>query len=189
MRREKNNKTKRNNLKWIINITIGTIIICGNVTLLSDALLKKVNMIVAFIILIVIVFIGIFFDMLGIAVTAAGETSFHAMAAKKINEAKIAVYLIRNADKVSNFCNDVIGDICGIVSGSVGVLISQKISVLNDNYNMTVISAFIGATIASVTIAGKAVGKIIAINNCDLIIYKVSKILYYFKRIISKEDK
>lgn len=35
------------------------------------------------IVVLIIVFIGIFFDMLGIAATAADETPFHAMAAKR----------------------------------------------------------------------------------------------------------
>ena len=45
---------------------------------------------------------------------------YHAMSSKKIKGAKKAVSFKKNADKVSSFCNDVIGDICGIISGSAG---------------------------------------------------------------------
>src|SRR5699024_11313379 len=65
-----------------------------------------------------IVLIGIVFDMLGIASTAAKEAPLHAMAAEKVKGAKEAVNIYKNADKFASFCNDVIGDISGIISGS-----------------------------------------------------------------------
>jgi Mg2+/Co2+ transporter CorB len=40
---------------------------------------------------VLIIFLGVIFDIIGTAVMAANETPFHAMAAKKIKEAKIAV--------------------------------------------------------------------------------------------------
>ena len=62
------------------------------------------------------------FDMIGVAVTAADEQVFHSMAAKKIRGAKLAVKFKKNADKLSSFCKDVIGDICGNLVVSNGAI-------------------------------------------------------------------
>ncbi|WP_246582615.1 hypothetical protein [Clostridium mobile] len=178
---EKSSITNKSN-RWVLTIIFWTILISGSANLLSDVLLRNVNILVAFIILIIIIFIGIIFDIIGVAVTAAEEKPFHAKAAKKIPGAKIAVKLIRNADKVSNFCNDVVGDVCGIVSGSVGVLILGKVTENFPNLNVTITSALIGALIAAATIGGKALGKSFAMNECETIIDKVSKIVYIIKK-------
>jgi CBS domain containing-hemolysin-like protein len=177
--RKGNNKIK---LSWIMIILVWTIMISGTVSLFSDLLLRNVNILVAFVILIFIIFIGIAFDIIGVAVTAGQEMPFHAMASKKIKGAKIAINMIRNADKVSSFCNDVIGDVCGIVSGSVGAIICAKIVFQGPRIMNLLSTAVIGALIASLTVAGKAVGKNYAINNSNDIIFKVSKIIYILKK-------
>ena len=115
--------------KWVFLIILWTILLGGTITLLSDLLLKEARDLVAFVILIFIIAFGVVLDTVGTAVTAANETPFHSMAAKKVPGAKLAVKLVRNADKVSNFCNDVIGDICGIVSGTAGGIIVGKVTI------------------------------------------------------------
>ena len=62
--------------------------------------------------LIIVIAIGIMFDLIGVAVTVGNEEDFHAQASKKIKGAKTSIKMIRNSAKVSNFCADVIGDIC-----------------------------------------------------------------------------
>jgi CBS domain containing-hemolysin-like protein len=182
-----NNKNKKNgkgnsNSKWIITIIVWTILISGGVSLLSDMLLRNVNILVAFIILIFIISIGVIFDIIGVAVTAAEERPFHARASKKVPGAKIAVKLIRNADKVSNLCNDVVGDVCGIISGTTGAVIVAKIMKQTSFLNVTLLTAIIGALIAALTIGGKAWGKSFAIKQSEIIIDKVSKIIYIVKK-------
>ena len=49
------------------------------------------------------------------------------MAAHKEKGAKEALKLLRNADRVSSVCNDVVGDICGIVSGATGAVIVARL--------------------------------------------------------------
>lgn len=177
----KNNPKKNNKVqyRWILIILVCAIMISGSASLLSDMLLRNVNTLVAFIILIIIIIIGVLFDIIGVAVTAADEMPFHSMASKKLHGAKIAINLIRNADKVSNFCNDVIGDVCGIISGSVGTIIASKIILSG---HISILNASIGALIAASTISGKAIGKNFAITNSNNIIFQVSKIIYFFKK-------
>lgn len=176
----KKNNRKSNAMsmrKWILTILFWSIFISSSISLLSDSLLKQVNMLVAFVVLAFIIFIGIIFDIIGIAITAADETPFHAMASKKIHGAKIAIKLIRNADKVSTFCNDVVGDISGIVSGSVGIIIAQKVIYEFSSLSSTAVNVGIGAIIASITICGKSIGKTYALENNNKILSKVSRLL------------
>lgn len=188
VKEKRNNKkgTTISHKKWVTIIVLWTILLGGVISLLSDMLLSKAELLVAFIILISIILFGIIFDTIGTAVTAAKETPFHAMAAKKVPGAKIAVSLIRNADKVSNFCNDVIGDICGIVSGSAGAIILVKLMAILQTKGITLqntfMSALIGAIIAAITIGGKALGKSIAISRSNEIIFEVAKIIQIFKK-------
>ncbi len=65
---------------------------------------------VAIIVLAVFIALGIVFDMIGVAVTAADPKPFHSMAAHKEKGAKEAIRLLKNANQVSSFCNDVVGD-------------------------------------------------------------------------------
>ncbi len=181
----KNKDSKKKNTKealWIAKITIYTIIISGTASLLSESTLPRVNASLAFTILVLIIFLGVIFDIIGTAVTAANETPFHAMAAKKIKEAKIAVKMIRNASKVSNICNDVVGDVCGIISGAIGVVLVAKILQLYPNGTEILIASGISAMIAGATVGGKAVGKKFAITNSNNILYAVAKVVYFIKR-------
>src|SRR5690625_4480506 len=112
-------KSKFNrSIKFSLTIAVITLVLAAAFSVISSSILSHVSWVIGLIIVFIIVLIGIFFDMLGIASTAAKEAPFHAMAAEKVNGAKEAVVIIKNADKFSSFCNDVIGDISGIVSGT-----------------------------------------------------------------------
>ncbi|MEF9952592.1 MAG: hypothetical protein RR840_00090 [Clostridium sp.] len=186
------NKTKRKvkfhskipqkgaNAKWIISIFILAFIISSTISYVSDIFLHRVDILIAFLILISIIFIGIIFDIVGMAVAAADETPFHSMASRKVKGAKAAVFLIRNADKVSTFCNDVIGDICGIISGTTGAVIVVKIVSTSTIGSGAVLTLFISGVIASLTVGGKAIGKIFAISKSNNIVYNVAWILESF---------
>lgn len=117
--------------------------------------------------------------MIGVAVTTCSEKPFHSMSSKRIYYARTCIRLIKNSAVVSSFCNDVIGDICGIVSGSAGVIISLGISNLL-GVNSLFVSLITTSVIASITIGGKAYGKSIALKNNVRIITIFSKVIYRF---------
>ena len=185
-RKKKYYKKKVNNKtldkKWIISILFWTFILSGSISFFSDLLLANVNIYIACLLLIIIIAIGILFDIIGVAVTAADETPFHSMASRKVKGARTAVKLIRNADKVSNFCNDVIGDVCGIVSGATGAIIVSKILIINDSNYSSVMSLTVSAIIASITVGGKAIGKNFAIRESNNIIYSVAWLIESVKK-------
>lgn len=172
--------------KWVFKITFLTFFISAAFSFISEVLLRNVKVLVAFIILIIIIMIGILFDIIGVAVTAADETPFHSMSSRKIPGAKKSVSMIRNADKVSNICNDVIGDICGVMSGAAGAVIAGKILLMASNYEKFILSIGMSAIISALTVGGKAIGKQYAISQCNNIVfaigYIIEKIGQMFKR-------
>lgn len=174
-KRTNNNKVKKSNRKWVLIITLWTFVLAIGVSLISEVILRNFNIFFAFICLIFVIIFGVFFDIIGIAVTASDEKTFHSMAANKIKEAKYAVKLVKNAGRVSNFCNDVIGDISGIVSGAAGTIIVMK---LVSEYGITkgaILSVIMSGLIASLTVGGKAIGKEIALKKSDNIIFFTAK--------------
>ena len=120
-------KERNKTIRWVVTIFFLTILISGTISLLSDEIMSHSGMAVAFLILLVIVLVGIFFDIVGVAVTSADEKPFHSMAARKVRGAQEAIRLLRNAERVSSICNDVIGDICGVISGSASATIAAQI--------------------------------------------------------------
>ena len=120
--------------------------------------------------------LGILFDIIGVAVTAANPKPFNSMAAHRVKGAKEALYLIRNAEKVASFCNDVVGDICGIVSGSTATVI---VVLLQNSFGWRsiVVSTVVTALISGLTIGGKAIGKKVAMKKSKDVIYLTAKVL------------
>ncbi|QXM07478.1 hypothetical protein KVH43_11835 [Crassaminicella indica] len=159
-------------------MTIWTFFLATGISFVSESVLRKVHFLIAFFILVTIIFIGILFDLVGIAVASARETPFHSMAANRIKGAKFAVKLVRNAGPVANFCNDVIGDICGIVSGAAAAMIILQFSKAN-NIHTPFLSIALSGFVASITVGGKALGKEIALKKSKEIVFYVGKILYY----------
>ena len=127
--------------------------------------------------------IGILFDVVGVAVTSADETPFHSMAARKVPGAQESIRLLRNAERVSSICNDVVGDICGVVSGSASATIAVQIV---NNFDFTwpnVVSLAMSALVAGLTVGGKAIGKTFAVNSSTNIVHAVGKVIHWFRSL------
>lgn len=167
------------NTKWIVQTAILTFILAITISFISEMIMRNVNIMIAFLVLIFIIFVGIFFDTIGIAVTAADMSPFNAMASRKVVHASYAVKLVKNASQVSNFCNDVIGDIAGIISGAaISIIIILILGDQASETNTLYSSILFSGLVASMTVGGKALGKEIAINNWKTIINGVAKFLH-----------
>ena len=177
--RKERNKT----IRWVITIFLVTILVSGTISLVSEEIMAASSMAVAFCILLAIVFIGIIFDIIGVAVTSADEKPFHSMAARKVPGAQDAIRLLRSAERVSSICNDVVGDICGVVSGSASATIAALI-LANVNIGWPrVISLAMSAFCAGLTVGGKAIGKTFAVNQATSIVHSVGKLIYTMHHI------
>jgi len=169
------------NYKWVISVTLMSFLISASFSILSSNLLERLHSSLAFLVVLIIILFGIIFDIIGIAVTSAEEAPFHAMASRKYYGAKQAILLIRNANKVSSICNDVIGDISGVISGTASALIVLNITVGEGALITSAISVLVTGLVAALTIGGKAIGKTIAIENSNYIIYRVGMVLAIFR--------
>lgn len=138
-------------------------------------LIANMHVIALSIILLFVIFVGIIFDMIGVAALTSKKENFHAMASKKIKGAKEAINLLNNANMVATVCNDVVGDICGIISGGFGAILAISIA---DCFDLSIVISTIVVTaiISSLTVSGKSIGKTIAIKKADNIIFRVAKI-------------
>lgn len=142
--------------------------------------MDSVSPLSAVFIILVIMLIGIIFDIIAIAVTSCEQAPFISMASRKIKKAKSAIKLLQNADIVSNICGDVVGDICGIVSGAAGAAIAVKIFI--EEPSSFIWSIIISSVIAALTVSGKSVGKTIAIKKNKEIVSLVSSIIMFFDK-------
>lgn len=171
----------KTNYNWIIKIIIIAFLISLIFSLISELAIPNLNIYLSILLAMLFIFIGVIFDMIGVAVTTADEAVFNSMASKKKKGAKTAIWLKKNADKVSTFCNDVIGDICGIISGSTGAVISINIS-KTFNTNQIITTIIVMSIISAITIGGKAIEKTYAINKSNKIVYKFARIIIIFKK-------
>lgn len=177
-------REKRKTIQWVTTIFLTTVVVSGLINLLSDEVMARSGLFTAFLILLIIIFVGILFDIIGVAVTSADEKPFHSMASRKVPGAHEAILLLRNAERVSSICNDVVGDICGVVSGSASATIATQILTHFTFSWPQVVSLVMSALVAGLTVGGKAIGKTFAINSCTDIVYGVGRILYTKNQIL-----
>ena len=98
-------------------------------------------------------------------------------------EAREALHLIRNANRVSSFCNDVIGDICGVISGSASAAIAVRIIAAGVGGTQMIVDLLMSALVAALTVGGKAFGKTFAIGQSTKIVQMTARILHFFKTL------
>lgn len=176
---DKRSKKTKMNLKWSLSLMGIAAVISVVLSFISEIAMKDVNLLVGTIVILIFIGIGILFDTIGVAVTSSDEAPFHAMSSKKVKGAKMAVSLKKNSDKVSSFCCDVIGDICGIISGAAGVAVASQISLLL-NISGVLSGLIVTGVVAALTIGGKSLEKPLAINNANKILYEFAKVLSIF---------
>ena len=179
--KDKNGGKKKSGRGWALRVFVLAVVLSALLSFFSTTALEGTGYVVAALVLAVFIGLGIVFDMIGVAVTAADPKPFHSMAAHKEKGAREAIRLLQNANQVSSVCNDVVGDICGIVSGSTAAVI---VTHLQRDLSTTSVLISIGATalISGITIGGKALGKTVALNKSTSVVYWVGRFLHLFHR-------
>ncbi|MDB5056258.1 MAG: rane protein [Bacilli bacterium] len=175
----------KNSLRWSVLISLVTFIMACAFTVASTSILDGVSWGIGMLIVIFLILIGIFFDILGLAAAAANEIPFHGMASEKVNGSKQAIYIVRNADRFSNFCNDVIGDITSVISGAaVTVVVIKLFSTFGagDELLRTVVTVIFTAVVSALTVGGKAMGKSFAIHYSTPVVLLIGKIFFHLER-------
>lgn len=174
----------KHSIKWSIFISLVTFIMACIFTIASTAMLEGFSWGVGMGIVILLICNGILFDIMGLAAAAASETPFHAMASERVRGSRQAIYIVRNADRFSNFCNDVIGDVSGVISGSASALVVWNLmSSFEDNELLrTAVSVVFTALVSALTVGGKAMGKSFAIHYATTIVLFIGKVFDFIER-------
>lgn len=172
---------KKSNYRWVIIVTLIAFLLSLTMSFVTTIILKNVTLTISIVVTFLFVLLGIIFDIVGVAVTSGDDVAFHSMSARRVRGGRIGVKLMKNASKVSSVCCDVVGDICGIISGSAGVTIVALLTKMT-NWNILIVSLVVTSLISSLTIGGKALGKNLAISKSTEIVTIVAKILSIFSK-------
>ena len=160
---------------WIYKVFLLTFFLSILFSTITNLIAYHTNLLVIFISLILVIVIGIVFDMLGTASLTCKEAYFHSMSAQKIKGAREAISVLKNNVRFANICNDVIGDVCGGLGSVLAVSLSKVSSV-----SLTILSVILAAFISAFTVGGKAVFKGVAIKSCNQIIFVFGKLKSLF---------
>lgn len=166
---------------WVATVFTIAVTLSAALSLASESLMAGAGVAVALVILALFIGLGILFDIIGVAVTAADEKPFHSMAAHREKGAREALRLLKNASRVSSVCNDVVGDICGIVSGTTAAVIVTQLQ-RSLNTQTVLLSVGVTALISGLTIGGKALGKTFAIRKSTQVVFLAGRFLHVFHR-------
>ena len=160
---------------WTIKITVTTLFLSVFVSFITELTSSKSNVVVSILMLLLLILISIVFDTIGVAATSCDIAPLLIMSNKKVKGATQAVILVKNAEKVSNICADVIGDMCGIISGSCSAAIVIMFAANSPNdYWFSIITSGI---VASLTVGGKAFFKKIAIKKSKEVMLFTGRVL------------
>ena len=70
---------------------------------------------------------SVIFDIIGMAVTAANMKVLLENKSRDVKGANIAIWLVKNAEKVSCICTDVVGDICSIKNANRKIELCKQV--------------------------------------------------------------
>lgn len=151
----------------------------GGVFDTATIFLNRVSWYIGAVVVVCIVAVGAAFDMLGVAAAAARETPFHAMASKRVFGARRAIFIVRNAEKVSSICSDVVGDIAGVLSGAAALAVSVQLgrAVQAGGWLEELFIIVLTAFTTALTVGAKAFGKTVAIQSPTPIILFAAKVM------------
>lgn len=156
-------------------------------TYAADVFLRQGLVIyLAFLVLLLVVLVGVVADMIGFAAAAADATPLNAKAANKVLGARQAVRLIRNADQVAVFCSDVMGDIASTLAGAMGAVIVFRV-VAERHLESGWYTIVMTALVAAVSVGGKALGKGVALQEANEIMFRLGQVVAWAERLTGHE--
>lgn len=170
----------KKSLSWAFPLAVITFVLAAVFSVISTAVLGG-GILASIAVILVILLVALFFDIIGVAATAASEVPFHSMSSKKVGGARYAVWIAKKADRVNTFCTDVIGDIASILTGTAAVtFVAEILPFLSTGGTVEfLISVLVTSLVSALTIFVKALGKSFAIKNATKIIHKVGYLFYF----------
>lgn len=184
----KKDKPKRN-WKWLIEVFLISLGLSILFALVSELMLAHSSLGLALILIILLMIANVFFDIIAMGVTACSIKPLLELSKRNQKGADIAIKMVKNADKVSCICGDVVGDICGILCGAGGVTIATILLTCFPGANSLLISLLLNSVIASLTITAKAIGKSYALSHSTQVVMFVAKKLIFLSKKYKKKYK
>ena len=178
-KKQKKQPKKKRNL-WSVKITVVSFFVSAFISFLSELTASAEHIIVTVLLLMFLTLCNILFDGIGVASTSCDMTPFVSMASRKVYGAKTALWIVKNNEKVSNVCSDVVGDIFGIVSGACAAAITVKLVLGMEEVWQKLVTVSISGVVSALTIGGKAFLKNIAIKNSEEFIMFIARIVAVF---------
>ena len=177
-KQDKKRKKKHNIAEiWVLKITLFTFIGAVICSCISQITTSKSDIIISIMLLSFMILISIIFDGIGLSVASCSEAELEKYSRFK-KQYDIARYLLKNAEKVNNICADVIGDMCGILSGACGASIVVELSLSGSGSHWATI--IISSIIAAVTVGGKASLKKAAGKNSAEFVFMSARMIGIF---------
>ena len=172
-------------LRWVVRIIGWTFVISIVLSLVSGSLIPRMNTGFALLVLLSFIALGVFFDILGLSVATAGAKPFHSMAARRVKGAAQSLRLLKSPEKITSFCNDVVGDITGIVSGATATVIVTNLTHDPSGSNI-VWQVLLSALVSTLTVGGKAWGKTVSLRHNTAIVAQMGRAIYRFEALRKK---
>lgn len=175
----RNHKVRGRRPGWQTGLQVGTATFVAAlvVALPAQGVMVRLDARLGLSVIAVITLTGILFDVIGVATAAASETPFHARAARRLPGARQSLWLVRNADRVAAFANDLVGDLAGTVSGAAVVALAARLVVHGE-----LVGAVGVAALAGITVGAKAAGKGYAIAHADEVVARAGRVMAFWQR-------
>lgn len=187
--KDKKNKKKKQKkrifpawLSWGLSVLFLSFALTVLFSFITEISIKGSPVYICIIVLIVLLVLNIGCDMLANAIITCNAEVFHAMASNKIKGAKRAVTFCKNSTKLGSVFADIIGDICGIVSGAAGSVLVVYIAANGGSTAELISSIGVSAVIAALTVGGKAIFKHFALKFNKQIVFGFAKFTTFFKK-------
>ena len=185
-KREKKHDSKKGSKKWlwwglgVMAMSFALTVLFSFITEIT--ITENSSAILCIVVLLVLLVLNIGCDSLANAIISCTPDAFYAMASNKIKGAKRSVAFCRNASKLGSIFADVIGDICGIVSGAAGAVLAVVVAANGGNTVQIISSIGVSAVIGALTVGGKAIFKHFAIKYSRKIVFAFAKFTTFFVR-------
>ncbi len=184
----KQKKVRSTATAWALKIMPITFCLSLASSWFSQAVTTFTDLTASVMLLLFMMLVSVVFDGIGVSVTSCDKAAVKKLLQYDAKRAKIALGLIANAEKVNSVCADVIGDICGVLSGACGAVLAADL-VSQTNTGGTWLPTLTSAVVAAATVGGKALMKGIAVKNADKYVVQTAKALSVIYKPKDKKKK
>lgn len=159
---------------WTVKIFVLSICLSVIFSIISQSLFPNLPNILSVVVILFFVVLSTVFDMIGVAIASINKENLQKD--KFADLWSTANKLCSNTEKVSSFCCDVVGDICGILSGAGGISLVLNLNIQDANLYV-VATCLTSSIIAGLTIFAKAIMKKKAVQKAEQVLLTTCQFL------------